>query len=139
MGKDQIISMEYLPSFDMYLFNIIDKQKAVGDLIDKKDIVLISMGIVFVALIIVLLATRRLTNSLSSLVKQIEDASKHEFHQYVTATGTYETMKIGNAFNSMLDELHCMLISLWNHKSKSAMRNWLRCSSKLILIFYTIR
>ncbi|MEH7306781.1 sensor histidine kinase [Neobacillus drentensis] len=106
MGKDQIISMEYLPSFDMYLFNIIDKQKAVGDLIDKKDIVLISMGIVFVALIIVLLATRRLTNSLSSLVKQIEDASKHEFHQYVSATGTYETMKIGNAFNSMLDELH---------------------------------
>jgi two-component system, sensor histidine kinase YesM len=106
MGKDQIISMEYLPSFNMYLFNIIDKQKAVGDLIDKKDIVLISMGIVFVALIIVLLATRRLTNSLSSLVKQIEDASKHEFHQYVSATGTYETMKIGDAFNSMLDELH---------------------------------
>ncbi|MEH7073092.1 sensor histidine kinase [Neobacillus drentensis] len=106
MGKDQIISMEYLPSFDMYLFNIIDKQKAVGDLIDKKDIVLISMGIVLAALIIVLLATRRLTNSLSSLVKQIEDASKHEFHQYVSATGTYETMKIGNAFNSMLDELH---------------------------------
>lgn len=106
MGKDQIISMEYLPSFDMYLFNIIDKQKAVGDLIDKKDIVLISMGIVFVALIIVLLATRRLTNSLSGLVKQIEDASKHEFHQYVSASGTYETMKIGNAFNSMLDELH---------------------------------
>jgi two-component system, sensor histidine kinase YesM len=106
MGKDQIISMEYLPSFDMYLFNVIDRQKAVGDLIDKKDIVLISMGIVFVALIIVFLASRRLTNSLSSLVKQIEDASKHEFHQYVTATGTYETMKIGNAFNSMLDELH---------------------------------
>lgn len=106
MGKDQIISMEYLPSFDMYLFNIIDKQKAVGDLIDKKDIVLISMGIVFVALIIVLLATRRLTNSLSRLVKQIADASKHEFHQYVSETGTYETAKIGNAFNSMLDELH---------------------------------
>ncbi|WML23990.1 sensor histidine kinase [Neobacillus sp. OS1-33] len=106
MGKDQIISMEYLPSFDMYLFNMIDKQKAVGDLIDKKDIVLISMAIVFVALIIVLLATRRLTNSLSSLVKQIEDASKHEFHQYVSSAGTYETMKIGNAFNSMLDELH---------------------------------
>jgi two-component system, sensor histidine kinase YesM len=106
MGKDQIISMEYLPSFDMFLFNVIDRQKAVGDLIDKKDIVLISMGIVFVALIIVFLASRRLTNSLSSLVKQIEDASKHEFHQYVSATGTYETMKIGNAFNSMLDELH---------------------------------
>lgn len=106
MGKDQIISMEYLPSFDMYLFNVIDKQKAIGDLINKKDIMLISMGIVFVALIIVFLASRRLTNSLSRLVKQIADASKHNFHQYVSETGTYETMKIGNAFNSMLDELH---------------------------------
>lgn len=106
MGKDQIITMEYLPSFDMYLFNIIDKQKAVGDLINKKAIVLISMGIVFAALIIVFLASRRVTNSLSRLVKQIGNAPKHNFHQYVAVTGTYETRQIGNAFNSMLDELH---------------------------------
>lgn len=106
LGKDQIISVEYLSSFDMYLFNVIDKQMAIGDLIDKRAIVLISMGIVFVALIIVFLATRRVTNSLSRLVKQIANASKHEFHQYVSVTGTYETRKIGNAFNSMLDELH---------------------------------
>lgn len=106
LGKDQIISMEYLSSFDMYMLNVIDKQMAIGDLIDKRAIVLISIGIVFVALIIVFLATRRVTNSLSRLVKQIANASKHEFHQYVSVTGTYETRKIGNAFNSMLDELH---------------------------------
>ncbi|WP_223594424.1 sensor histidine kinase [Neobacillus bataviensis] len=106
MGKEQIITMEYLPSFDMFLFNIIDKQKAVGDLINKKAIVLISMGIVFAALIIVFLASRRVTNSLSKLVKQIGNAPKHNFHQYVAVTGTYETRQIGNAFNSMLDELH---------------------------------
>ncbi|MDQ1147875.1 two-component system sensor histidine kinase YesM [Bacillus sp. SORGH_AS 510] len=106
MGKDQIITMEYLPSFDMFLFNIIDKQRAVGDLINKKAIVLISMGIVFAALIIVFLASRRVTNSLSRLVKQIGNAPKHNFHQYVAVTGTYETRQIGNAFNSMLDELH---------------------------------
>ncbi|MEO2078533.1 MAG: sensor histidine kinase [Bacillus sp. (in: firmicutes)] len=106
MGKDQIITMEYLPSFDMFLFNIIDKQRAVGDLINKKAIVLISMGIVFAALIIVFLASRRVTNSLSRLVKQIGNAPKHNFHHYVAVTGTYETRQIGNAFNSMLDELH---------------------------------
>lgn len=106
MGKDQIITMEYLPSFDMFLFNIIHKQRAVGDLINKKAIVLISMGIVFAALIIVFLASRRVTNSLSRLVKQIGNAPKHNFHQYVAVTGTYETRQIGNAFNSMLDELH---------------------------------
>lgn len=106
MGKEQIIFMEYLPSFDMYMFNIIDKHTAFGDLIDKRKILLISMGIVFIALIIVLLASRRLTNALSKLVKQIESASEHDFDQYVSISGTYETRQIGKAFNSMLDELH---------------------------------
>jgi two-component system, sensor histidine kinase YesM len=106
LGKEQIILMEYLPSFEMYMFNIIDKDTAFGTLIDKKQIVLISMGIVFVALLIVFFASRRMTNSLSKLVKQIESTSKHEFDKYVTVSGTYETRQIGHAFNSMLDELH---------------------------------
>jgi len=106
LGKEQIILMEYLPSLEMYMFNIIDKETVFGTLIDKKKIVLISMGIVFVALIIVFFASRRMTNSLSKLVKQIGSTSKHEFDKYVTVSGTYETKQIGHAFNSMLDELH---------------------------------
>ncbi|WP_235851579.1 sensor histidine kinase [Heyndrickxia camelliae] len=106
MGKDQVILMNYLPSFDMYLFNIIDKQTAFGDLIDSKEITLILMGIVLLALLIVFFASRRLTNSLSILVRQISNVSKNNFDQYVAVTGTYETKQIGNAFNSMLDELH---------------------------------
>ena len=39
MGKDQIISMEYLPTFDLYLVNLIDKKAAFGNFIDKKSIV----------------------------------------------------------------------------------------------------
>lgn len=113
MGKEQIILMEYLPSFDMYMFNIIDKQSAIGDLIDKRKILLISMGIVLIALIIVLLASRRLTNALSRLVKQIEGASEHDFDKYVSVSGTYETRQIGKAFNSMLDELHEYLDQLF--------------------------
>lgn len=106
LGREQIIMMEYIPFFDMYMFNIIDKDTAFGNLIDKKKILLISMGIVIVALLIVLLASRRLTNSLSSLVRQIESASEYDFDEYVSVSGTYETRKIGIAFNSMLDELH---------------------------------
>lgn len=106
MGQEQIIFVEYLPSFDMYLFNLIDKKTAIGDLIDKKAIFMISMGIVIIALIIVFFISRRLTNSLSRLVKQIANASKYDFDQYVSVSGTYETRQIGKAFNSMLDELH---------------------------------
>jgi two-component system sensor histidine kinase YesM len=60
MGQEQIIFVEYLPSFDMYLFNLIDKKTAIGDLIDKKAIFMISMGIVIIALIIVFFISRRL-------------------------------------------------------------------------------
>lgn len=105
MGKDQIMMAEYIPYFDMYLFNMINKKEAIGDLINKKEIALIVMGIVLVALLLVLLASRRLTNSLTRLVRQIENASKNEFG-HVAVAGTYETRQIGQAFNSMLDELH---------------------------------
>ncbi|MFC0272870.1 sensor histidine kinase [Metabacillus herbersteinensis] len=112
MGTENIILMEYIPSLDIYLFNLIDKKSAIGDLINKKQIVLICIGIVVVALIIVFLISRRMTNSLSTLVKQISDASKYNFDQYVLVTGTYETRQIGKAFNSMLDELHDYLEKL---------------------------
>jgi two-component system, sensor histidine kinase YesM len=104
-GKDQIMLVEYIPFFDMYLFNMINKKEAIGDLINTKEIALIVVGIVFFALVIVFLASRRLTNSLTRLVKQIENASKNDFH-YVSVAGTYETRQIGQAFNSMLEELH---------------------------------
>lgn len=106
MGEDQIIFTKYLPSLDLYLVNLIDKKTAINGLFNKKQIVLLSIGIVLVALVIVFLVSRRLTNSLSTLVKQIENASKYNFDQYVSVTGLYETRQIGIAFNSMLDELH---------------------------------
>ncbi|OIJ22256.1 hypothetical protein BKP45_06330 [Anaerobacillus alkalidiazotrophicus] len=106
MGEDYILLSEYLPTFNMYLVNLIDKKTAIGNFVDKKAIFLISMSIVFVALIIVFFISRKMTNSLSKLVKQIENAPKQDFHQYVTVTGTYETRQIGIAFNAMLDEVH---------------------------------
>jgi len=106
LGKEQMILMEYLPYFDMYMFNVIDKKVAFGNLIDERKILLISMGIVVVALVVVFLASRRITNSLSNLVRQIESTSKYDFDQYVTISGTYETRQIGQAFNTVLDELH---------------------------------
>ncbi|APH06174.1 sensor histidine kinase [Bacillus weihaiensis] len=112
MGEEQIIFKEYLPSLDMYLVNLIDRDTAIGNLINKKQIVLICIFIVAIALVIVFLISRKMTNSLSKLVKQISSASKYNFDQYVSVSGTYETRQIGRAFNSMLDELHDYLEKL---------------------------
>ncbi|MCM3694670.1 sensor histidine kinase [Neobacillus niacini] len=105
-GKDHLIMVEYLPTFDLYLVNLIDKKAAFANIIDKKSIVLICILFIFLAIIIVFFASRGLTNSLSNLVKQIGNTPKNDFDHYIPVTGTYETRQIGLAFNSMLDELH---------------------------------
>lgn len=102
---NQIMLAEYLPYFDMYLINMVDKQTAVGNLIDTKQIALLLAGVVVLALIIVFLVTKRLTNSLSKLVKDIEAVPKKGLKRRLVYEGTYETNQIGTAFNSMMDEL----------------------------------
>lgn len=102
---NQIMLAEYLPYFDMYLVNMVDKQTAVGNLIDTKQIALLLSGVVVLALIIVFLVTKRLTNSLSKLVKDIEAVPKKGLKRRLVYEGTYETNQIGLAFNSMMDEL----------------------------------
>ncbi|WP_175074928.1 sensor histidine kinase [Terribacillus sp. AE2B 122] len=102
---NQIILAEYLPYFDMYLINMVDKQTAVGNLIDTKQIALLLIGVVVLALIIVFLVTKRLTNSLSKLVKDIEAVPQKGLKRRLVYEGTYETNQIGLAFNSMMDEL----------------------------------
>ncbi|GGG61457.1 sensor histidine kinase [Paenibacillus radicis (ex Gao et al. 2016)] len=106
MGKDQIVLSEYLAPLDLYMVNLIDKNAAIGQLTDTKRILLIVMAIVAVAVIIVFIISRRLTKSLTRLVKQISNISKYEFDRHVTIGGSYETKQLGIAFNAMIDELN---------------------------------
>lgn len=105
-GKDYLLFSRYVPTFDMYLVNLIDRENIKKNLVDKKTIVLISATIVFLAVCIVFLISRRMTKSLSGLVKQISGMGKSNFDFYVTETGSYETKKLAKSFNYMLDELH---------------------------------
>jgi len=105
MGKDHIVLAEYLPFYDMYLVNLIDKRQALGKLVDPQAIALICVAIVAIGLIVVFMISRRLTKSLTRLVKQISTISKYDFDHYVTETGSYETRQLARAFNEMMDEL----------------------------------
>ncbi|MBO0993734.1 sensor histidine kinase [Bacillus sp. SD088] len=105
-GKDYLLFSRYVPTFDMYLVNLIDRENIKKNLVDKKTIVLISATIVFIAVCIVFLISRRMTKSLSGLVKQISGMGKSNFDFYVTETGSYETKQLAKSFNYMLDELH---------------------------------
>jgi two-component system sensor histidine kinase YesM len=106
LGKSSLVLSNYLPVYDFYLVNLIDKQEVLSEMVDFKTVALICVAIVFVALIIVFLISRRLTKSLTMLAKQMSGITENNFDNYITVTGSHEIKELGKAYNYMLDELN---------------------------------
>ncbi|WP_040949528.1 cache domain-containing sensor histidine kinase [Gorillibacterium massiliense] len=106
MGEEQILISDYLPSYDFYVVNLIDKKLALGQIINTRTVFTICVVIVALALIIVFIISRRLTRSLTLLARQMQKVTKRNFHNYITATGSYEIRELAKAFNYMLDEVN---------------------------------
>lgn len=118
MGREKLLLAEYLPIYDMHIVNLIDMETVLGQLFDMGSVVLIVIGIVAAALIIIFLISRKLTKSLTRLVKQIANISKFDFGHYVAVSGSYETRQLAQAFNLMLDELHAYVDQLVETQKK---------------------
>lgn len=106
LDQESIVLAEQLPSFNYHLVNVIDRSMAIGQMFDTKTIILVTGGLVLVALIIVFLLSRQLTKPLTVLVKQMSDIRNNHFDSYVPVKGSYEVRKLGEAYNFMLDEIH---------------------------------
>jgi len=106
MNKSNLVLSQYLPVYDFYLVNLIDKQAVLSEMVDFKTVALICVAIVFSALIIVFLISRRLTKSLTMLARQMSGITANHFDNYINVTGSYEIKQLGNAYNYMLDELN---------------------------------
>lgn len=105
-GHSKIVVADYLPAYDCYIVNLIDKKQALSQLLPIKQILLIGAAIVAASLLILFIITRRLTKSLRMMVRQMSSVTKRHFHNYIPVTGSYETRELGRAFNYMLDELN---------------------------------
>ena len=105
LDKDSIVLTEYLPTYDFYIVNTIDKEIALGQMIDIKTLTIICIVIVAIALLIVFLITRQISKSLTTLVLQMSNVTHYEFRNHITVSGSYEIRELGQAFNYMLDEL----------------------------------
>lgn len=106
MDQDSVVLSEYLPFYRFYIVNVVDKDLAMGQLIDLKTVALICAAIVVGALILVFLITSQITKSLRRLVKQMSNITKSDLDNYIPVSGSYESRQLGHAYNYMLDELH---------------------------------
>ncbi|WP_337032271.1 sensor histidine kinase [Paenibacillus illinoisensis] len=106
MEQDSVVLSEYLPFYRFYIINVVDRDQAVGQLLDLKTIALICAAIVAGALVLVFLITNQITKSLRRLVKQMSNITKSDLDNYIPVSGSYESRQLGHAYNYMLDELH---------------------------------
>ncbi|MCM3699481.1 sensor histidine kinase [Paenibacillus macerans] len=106
LGKERIILSHDLPSYNFYLVNLIDRQYTARQIINVKSVVLTCMIIIVFAMLVVFVMSRRLTGSLTRLVRQMSTIAKKDFSNYITVSGGFEVRELGKAFNYMLDELN---------------------------------
>lgn len=118
LGSEKIMISEYIPTYEMYIINLIDQQKMMENIIDPQKIIFISFSIVLIAVFLLFIIFRQLTKSLRNFIKQISDMPKYDFDHYVTASGSYETKQLSTAFNYMLDELHNYVDQLMETQKK---------------------
>ncbi|QDH20393.1 sensor histidine kinase [Saccharibacillus brassicae] len=113
-GRNSILLSSYIPEYDFYLVNLIDRDYAAGRVVNLRDLVLVGGLIVGAALLLVFLITRRQTRSLTVLVRQMSTVTEKNFDNYVRVTGAggYEVQELGRAYNYMLDELNDYIAKL---------------------------
>ncbi|NGZ76877.1 cache domain-containing sensor histidine kinase [Saccharibacillus alkalitolerans] len=107
-GRSSILLSSYIPEYDFYLVNLIDRDYAAGKVVNLRDLVLVGGLIVGAALLLVFLITRRQTRSLTVLVRQMSTVTEKNFDNYVRVTESsgYEVQELSRAYNYMLDELN---------------------------------
>lgn len=76
LGKERIILSNNLPSYNFYLVNLIDRQHTARQIINVKSVAFTCMVIILFAMLAVFVMSRRLTGSLTRLVRQMSTIAK---------------------------------------------------------------
>lgn len=105
-NRQHLILSTYMPNYDLYLVNMIDKRFVLSQMLNVKTVALICIAIVIISLAIVFITSRRITRSLTLLARQMSRVTKRNFGNYITVKGSNEIVEVGKAYNLMLDELN---------------------------------
>lgn len=100
------ILADYMPIYDFYLVNRIDTKTALDEMYNVNQIVLNCSIIITISLIILFIITRKTTNPLRKLVKEMSKVTEGNFKNHINLQGGYEIEKLSKSFNFMLDDLN---------------------------------
>lgn len=106
-GSSLILISTYLPTYDMYMVNTLDRYFLMRQYLSHQSgTVLIFFFSLVITLIPVALITRRITEPLTNLTKQMKKSEKGAPEKIKLIRGSYETKELQMVYNSMVDQIN---------------------------------
>lgn len=105
-GVAQTLLIRRLSYYDMCLIGTIDNSRALSNLYDMPQIIVITTLISLVVLLIILFVIRQTMRPLQMLTKKMADVREGNFDLHTEVEGTGEIRELSETFNYMLDDLN---------------------------------
>lgn len=105
-AKSYTMLSSYMPIYNFYIVNLIDTKSALNGMYNINTIVMTCTIIICAAIFILFIVTKKTTNPLMILVKEMSKITEGNFNNHINLEGSYEIKKLSNSFNYMLDGLN---------------------------------
>lgn len=105
-NKSYTVLSNYMPIYDFYLVNRVDTKVALDNIYNINEIIPICILIIGIAAVILFFITRKTTNPLRILVKEMTKVTEGNFKNHIDLQGGYEIERLSKSFNFMLDDLN---------------------------------
>lgn len=105
-NKNYTVLSNYMPIYNFYLVNRVDTKTALAGMYNISDIIVICTLIVGTAVVILFFITRKTTQPLRILVKEMSKVTEGNFDNHISLQGGYEMERLSKSFNVMLDDLN---------------------------------
>lgn len=101
-----VLMGKYLPLYDMYMVNIVDKDYLLRGFIELQPLIYTGCFVIsFIVITSVFLITRRITQPLTNLVSHMSKAKDGKFLKVSEIKGSYEVRELQHVYNLMVDEI----------------------------------
>ena len=105
-GRPYALIAKYLPDYDMYLANLVDKEAMLGDFIRMRPFLIGSCAaVIAIAVCLAFYVARRMTTPITALITRMSENRWGKFAPLKEITGSYEVRELQHGYNEMVDEL----------------------------------
>ncbi len=118
-GKPSVLIARYLPIYDVYIVNVVDKSFLLKDFLKLQPLMFMGCFVVICTIVpLVFFITRRITHPLTALVKHMKKSKAGNFRPLLDIQGSYEVRELQQVYNLMVDKIEIYVNNLVEEQKK---------------------